>query len=512
MHLSRKQRVVGLNMSNGNGARITCTNGGDILEWNDGATELYGWTAEEALGRDIFELIPTGLPEPFEEILATLESGKTWSGLFIQRAKDGGDLAVDSYLALEDGLVVQTCTIARSDAEALSTGPLAASLLDTFPGSVFLFDIKEPRSVFIRGMQFANLGYSHEEVHELGPNLMRTILHPEDWARLPDQLAQYSSMSKGDLVETDRKVQAKDGTWRHLHTCASLFAWDEDGNPSHVVGFASDVTETREAEQTFRRAQEQLKFALSSTGMIAWIWDYSSGEVLRMGDISSIFGSIENTADAFFKAIHPDDWHLSEEAIEQARNGNPMEGVQMRIVRDDGQVRWIEERGLVQYDAQGNPTHMVGVTIDITDQKRKDEISRRTHRSLRLALQAARASTWQWDCLTNLIVVSDDAFELFGLPRGAPPTMDEWLERIHPEDRNQFQIEARKTAIEGMDLCIDFRLVMPDGTTKPTRAVAQRATDDNGNATEVIGIVMDLSIFRGLLRLEDESEGEQWAA
>lgn len=494
------------------GARITCTNGGEILEWNDAATDLYGWTAKEALGKDIFQIIPTGMPDPFEEILAILETGTNWSGLFIQRSKDGSELAVDAHLTLEDGLVVQTCTAARTGADALSDGPLASSLLDTYPGSVFLFDIKESRGVFTRGLQFANLGYTHEEIHELGPNLMPTILHPDDLAKLPEQMARYASMSKGDVVETVRRVKAKDGTWRHVLTWASLFAWDQDGNPSHAVGFASDVTDSREAEQTFHRAQEQLQFALSSTGMIAWIWDYASGEVMRVGDIASIFGNIENTADAFFKAVHPDDWHLSEVAIEQARNGNPMEGVQMRIIRADGQVRWVEERGAVQYDASGNPTHMVGVTIDVTDQRRKDEVSRRTHRSLRLALQAARASTWQWDCLTNLIVVSDDAFELFGLPRGAPPTMAEWLDRIHPEDRNQFQVEARRTATEGMDLCIDFRLVMPDGTVKPTRAVAQRATDENGNATEVIGIVMDLSIFRGLLRIDDEPEAEQWVA
>ena len=77
-------------------------------------------------------------------------------------------------------------------------------------------------------------------------------------------------------------------------------------------------------------------------------------------------------------------------------------------------------------------------------------------------------------------------------------SMDDWLERIHPEDRHTFWMEARRTASEGMDLFIDFRLEMPDGSIKPVRAVAQRAHDRDGNATEVIGVVMDLSIFRGI--------------
>ena len=53
---------------------------------------------------------------------------------------------------------------------------------------------------------------------------------------------------------------------------------------------------------------------------------------------------------------------------------------------------------------------------------------------------------------------------------------------------------------------------MPDGMIKRVRAVAQRATDITGNAVEVIGTVMDLSIFRGLLRSDDDPEADGWAA
>lgn len=490
-------------------ARITHTPTGEILEWNEAAAHLYGWTSDEAFGQDFFKLIQTGFPEPLEDIFNSVEAGSNWSGVLLQRSKDGKDICVQTEWRIEDGLIVQLCQLSE---DALSFGPFASSLLNTYPGSAFLFDLKDYRTVFLYGQQLASMSYSHGEMNAMGVELMPTILHPEDLAALPTRMAEYSALSKGETHQHVHRVMGKDGTWRQISTTASVYAWDSEGNASHLVGFAIDVTENQEGERTLRLLQEQLRFSLSSTGMVAWVWDYASDEVVRVGDVQSIYGAIEPTAEAFFRAVHPDDWHLNEESLERARNGNPMDGVQMRIIRADGQLRWIEERGLVQYDKRGNATHMVGVTIDVTEQRRKEEFSRRTHRSLRLALQAARASTWQWDCLTNLIVVSDDAFELFGLPRGAPPTMDEWLARIHPSDRNHFQSEAHKTSQQGMDLCIDFRVVMPDGKIKPVRAVAQRATDLSGYATEVIGIVMDLSIFRGLLRLDDDPEAEPWAA
>ncbi len=490
---------------------IAHTPAGEILEWNEAAAGLYGWSHGEAFGHDIFQLIPTGFPEPLEDILAQLEKGFSWHGLVIQKSKHGVDLCVDVVLKLEDGLIIQQCSLSKASDEALSVGPFARCLLDTYPGSVFLFDLAEYRTVFLHGQQLRSLGYSHEEINAMGNNLA-SILHPDDLARMPERIKEYSNLSQGETHEYVHRVRARDGTYRQICTVASVFAWDSEGNPSHLVGFARDVTEDLEGTRTLRLLQEQLKFSLSSTGMIAWVWDFATDEVIRVGDVRSIYGSIEPTADAFTKAIHPDDWHLSDEAIQRAREGKAMDGVQMRIIRTDGQVRWVEERGALHYDETGRATHMVGVSIDVTEQRRNEELIRRTHRSLRLALQAARASTWQWDCLTDLIVVSDDAFELFGLPRGAPPTMAEWLQRIHPQDRNYFSAEAQKTAREGMDLCIDFRVVMPDGKTKPVRAVAQRATDSSGNAVEVIGIVIDLSIFRGLMRVEDESDADGWAA
>ena len=494
-------------------ARIAHSPAGEILEWNEEAASLYGWSAQEVFGQEIYKLIPTGFPEPLEDILAHLESGQSWKGILIQRTKDRTDVCVEAEWRIEDGLVLQRCRPSNSSANGLSLGPLAGCLLETYPGSVFLFDLADYRTIFLYGQQMTALGYSHEEINALGADLLPTIMHPEDVAAFPNRMAEFNTLERGEAREHIHRAFAKDGSLRQISTTASVFAWNAEGSPSHIVGFAVDVTDRLESERTLRLLQDQLKFSLSATGMVAWIWDYRSDEVFRVGDVHSLYGAIDSTASGFFRAVHPDDWQLSEESIDRAKHGNPMDGVQMRIIRSDGQVRWIEERGAVHHDDRGNPTHMVGVTFDVTEQRRKEEVSRRTHRSLRLALQAARASTWQWDCLTNLIVVSDDAFELFGLPRGAPPTMQEWLERIHPQDRAFFESEAKKTAQEGMDLCIDFRVVMPDGHTKPVRAVAQRATDITGTATEVIGIVMDLSIFRGLLRSDDEdSDSESWAA
>jgi PAS domain S-box-containing protein len=63
---------------------------GDVVYWNRGAEELYGWSEQEAMGRPVTELVVSeDLRERAVEIRAELRAGKSWSGEFVVRRKDG---------------------------------------------------------------------------------------------------------------------------------------------------------------------------------------------------------------------------------------------------------------------------------------------------------------------------------------------------------------------------------------------------------------------------------------
>jgi PAS domain S-box-containing protein len=68
---------------------------GVVIYWGRGAERLYGWTGHEALGRNVVDLTPTELSRAdAEQIMRTLSSGKSWSGEFLVRAKDGSRFMV----------------------------------------------------------------------------------------------------------------------------------------------------------------------------------------------------------------------------------------------------------------------------------------------------------------------------------------------------------------------------------------------------------------------------------
>jgi two-component system CheB/CheR fusion protein len=81
--------------------------GGAIEFWNEGAKHLYGFSAEEALGRGSHDLLQAAFPQPWAEIEATLRSQQRWQGELVHRARDGRSVVVSSSMQLvrgEDGV------------------------------------------------------------------------------------------------------------------------------------------------------------------------------------------------------------------------------------------------------------------------------------------------------------------------------------------------------------------------------------------------------------------------
>ena len=71
-----------------------------IISWNQGAEELYGWTAQEAIGKVTHSLLQTRFPQPLEAIDALLATGEQWEGELIHTRRDGTQIIVESRQVL----------------------------------------------------------------------------------------------------------------------------------------------------------------------------------------------------------------------------------------------------------------------------------------------------------------------------------------------------------------------------------------------------------------------------
>jgi len=106
---------------------------------------------------------------------------------------------------------------------------------------------------------------------------------------------------------------------------------------------------------------------------VAWLTPEKAGRDEWSPTTIKIFGyteeSYDRTNEAFWKRIHPDDVDRVRAAQAEAHESGSIYDISHRIVRPDGEVRWIHERAVAQSDASGKPIRFLGVTTDITEQE-----------------------------------------------------------------------------------------------------------------------------------------------
>jgi len=126
-------------------------------------------------------------------------------------------------------------------------------------------------------------------------------------------------------------------------------------------------------KRSLRHSEERLNRALEAAHMGAWDYNLATDEFWWSSNLEQIFGHapwfFSPTYEGFFGYIHPDDHEFFTHAITNAiQNGMDYE-IEHRIIRPDQSIRWINTRGRISYNKSGEAERILGMVIDITDQK-----------------------------------------------------------------------------------------------------------------------------------------------
>lgn len=170
---------------------------------------------------------------------------------------------------------------------------------------------------------------------------------------------------------------------------------DAGGETTGIFVAVTDITERAEAEEALRRSEERLQMALNaSTGIGTWDWTAETGRITGDERFARLFGidagrvASGGVFEAVLNFIHADDRaRVIAEVQRSVRNRQPL-STEFRVVRPDGETRWLLTQGRCIFDDAGRPTRFPGVSFDITSRKQAEQAAEAAAEELRTATDA----------------------------------------------------------------------------------------------------------------------------
>lgn len=268
---------------------------------------------------------------------------------------------------------------------------------------------------------------------------------------------------------------------------------------------ASAALETARLYEHVRSAETRYQRLLDNVDEIVYLLEIDPNDPLRgvprfvSQRVTSIIGwtpeDLRADPDLWPTLIHADDIKtFAQQTLRVYENGGATTREFRIRHKHGGEYRWMEDRTLAQRDATGRIVSLFGVARDVTERKQIEQALREAEARLRLALEAGRIGTWDWDMATNKIVWSRGHEELWGMEPGTfRGTYAEFDARLHPNDRAGLESAIKEAIAERNKYRHEFRVVWPDGSVHWIVGKGEALYDAAGKPVCMIGTVSDIT-------------------
>jgi PAS domain S-box-containing protein len=384
--LSEQARLLDLS----NDAIFVRDAGNHVTYWNKAATELYGFTRKEALGRVTHEMLQTQFPQHLEKINEQLHRDGRWNGELVHTRKDGTKVIVISRWVLDREAngnarcILETnndITQPKRTEKALrESEERFRAIVETTPECVKLMSADGTLLHMNRpGLEMVG-ARSAEEV--VGRSVY-DLIAPEDRDRFK---AFNESICRGEQGLLQFDIIGLEGERRHMETHAAPLR-NPDGTVVHLA-VTADISERKQAEELLRRSEERFRALVNASSDVVYRMSPDWSELGQLDGRGFVADTSGPRNDWLNEYIHPDDQPLILQAIREAvRTRNPFQ-LEHRVRRADGTLGWTYSRAVPLLNGNGEILEWFGAASDVTARKEAEANFRKLAQTLDAEVRA----------------------------------------------------------------------------------------------------------------------------
>ncbi|MBD2336965.1 PAS domain S-box protein [Calothrix sp. FACHB-156] len=498
---------------------------GNILSWNHGAEEFFGYQAQEVIGQNISILYPNEtelqtqvlealLVKDYHEVEVQcysksrtllhlslrLSAVRNQQGEIIRLIGCSNDISDRKNMEQELQLLNRELEsrVRKRTAQLQESQQFIQSITDNIPNVLYIYDLEQRRSIYTNREVVKTLGYSSEEISTMGSSFVTRLMHPEDVANAAAYFQSLRSADDGERRVFEYRLRDIHGRWRWFLSHDTPFQRGEDGQVKQIIGIAQDMTDRKQIEEQLRYSETQLRMVQRIARLGSWEFDLQTREITWSEEVFRNFGRNPEdgtpTYEELQQLIHPDDRDHHNLLVQRAVDLAQPYTIEFCLYCRNGSLRYLQARGEAICNESGEVVKLIGTSLDITERKQAEEQLRNLSERLTMAIQSGGFGIWEYNLPQDKLIWDDRMFEIYGVhPSNFSGNFNAWVNCLHPEDRLQKLTIIQEVLEKGYEYNTEFRIVQPGGKIRFIKAYGIIQLNQQQEIVKVIGINDDIT-------------------
>ena len=480
---------------------IVVTDEHDQIKYlSNNVERILGYTMEEFIGMPAYSLLhPEDIPKLTALAHEVPSKRKHFSLILRVRHKEGHYLWMESNNVYKTddpairGVISNSRDVTDRILAAQKTRESELLFRSAFEQSVVGMAIvnMDGQRVLVNDKLCELTGYSREELATLPTDAM---IHPDDReANTNNKLAIVQGATNGFNMEV--RIVRKDGSIIWVDQTGSVMK-DEYGENAYFVGVLKDMSERMEAQQKISDSELQFRSAFEQSVVGMAITNIQGRRVLVNSKMCALTGyTQEEMAELPTDALV----FYADREMNNRHKAAIMDGIidgfnlELRIVRKDGRVIWVDQTGSVVKDDFGRNAYFVGVSKDITDRMQAEERMRESELLFRSAFEQSVVGMTVANIKGQRVMVNDKMCVLTGYTAEELKQMP--IDALLYEPDRELNMMHRTMMLNGESegSHMECRLVKKDGTIIWVDKTANLIKNEDGNVVYVVVVTKDIT-------------------